>query len=303
MKHSLSSLAAVGQKPMAALNSIADLAGQEQQDPQQDPQQAKNAIEAAMFERLEKNYPDLVKEYFDLPESSNGRILNTDVARELSPDYRADRTKSADVHEPSSAFIKKVYADRLEHDTPKGLNSEIVFTAGGTGAGKTTALNASKNISDQVKKAEMIYDTNMNKLESSDKKIQQALKAGRNVSIMYTYRDPVEALTQGALSRASRMEKELGTGRTVPIDEHLKTHIGARKTVEQLINKYADNDKVKIHVIDNSRGRGKAALSSIDKLPQLNEHEVRGKLHEALESERASGRISDAIYRGTKGNR
>ena len=152
----------------------------------------------------------------------------------------------------------------------------------------------------------MIYDTNMNKFDSADKKIQQALDAKRKVRIVYTYRDPAEALEFGALSRASRMEKEKGSGRTVPIEEHLKTHIGARKVIEELKEKYKNNPRVNIQIVDNSKGKGKAIASQLDKLPKLEENEVRRRLHETLERVRNSGiggreRISDAIYRGTSG--
>jgi hypothetical protein len=265
--------------------------------PQAQPQ-SQDPIEQEYFDRLQNDYLKLRQEYAAIKESGGGKILNTDIARELSPHYLADRTKSANVHEPSSQFIKRVYAEKLSNPTPKGMDNTVVFTAGGTGAGKTTALEAVKNISDSVKRAEMVYDTNMNKFETSDKKIQQALKGNRKVSIIYTYRDPVEALENGALKRANRQEKEHGTGRTVPIGEHLKTHIGALNTIHELQEKYKNNPKVKIQVIDNSRGAGKSAVSSLDKLPKLNENEVQRRLYDTLDRARRSGAISENTYRG-----
>jgi hypothetical protein len=264
--------------------------------------QSQDPIEQEYFDRLQNDYLKLRQEYAALKDSGGGKVLNTDIARELSPHYLADRTKSADVHEPASQFIKRVYAEKLSNPTPKGMDNTVVFTAGGTGAGKTTALEAVKNISDSVKRAEMVYDTNMNKFETSDKKIQQALKGNRKVSIIYTYRDPVEALENGALKRASRQEKEFGTGRTVPIGEHLKTHIGALKTIHELQEKYKNNPKVKIQIIDNSRGAGKSAVSSLDKLPKLNENEVQRRLYDTLERARRSGAISENTYRGFAAN-
>jgi len=265
--------------------------------PQAQPQ-SQDPITQEYFDRLNNDYTKLREEYAALKDSGGGKILNTDIARELSPHYLSDRTKSANVHEPSSQFIKQIYADKLSNPTPKGMDNTVVFTAGGTGAGKTTALEAVKNISESVKRAEMVYDTNMNKFESSDKKIQQALRANRKVSIIYTYRDPVEALENGALKRATRQEKEFGTGRTVPIGEHLKTHIGALKTISELQEKYKKHPRVKIQVIDNSRGAGKSAVSSLDKLPKLNENEVQRRLYDTLERARRSGAISESTYRG-----
>jgi len=290
-------------------------AGQQQADPGMNrvsalvPQTAPaqvNPIEQEYFQRLASQYPQLIEEYAAHPESKGGRIINTDVAREMSPQYREDRTRSADVHEPSSKFMKQLYADKLSQPTPKGMDNTVVFSAGGTGAGKTTALDILEKVDPALAKAEMIYDTNMNKFSSADKKIQQALEAKRKVRIVYTYRDPAEALEHGALARAHRMEKEKGSGRTVPIGEHLKTHMGSRQVIEQLQKKYAKNPRVNIQIVDNSLGRGNAKASQLDKLPKLEENEVKRRLYETLERVRSNGiggteRISDAIYHGTKG--
>jgi hypothetical protein len=260
-----------------------------------------NPIEAAYLDRLKNDYEGLKQEYSALPSTNGGQILNTDNARELSPEYRADRTKSADVHEPSSELVKKIYAERLAQETPAGKDRVVTFTAGGTGAGKTTALEVASKVNNKIQNSEIIYDTNMNSFASSDQKIRQALDSGREVQIMYTYRDPVEALENGALKRASRMEAELGTGRTVPINEHLRTHIGARKTMEELQKKYGDDPRFGLMVIDNSRGPGKAkVIDNLDKLPELDENTVRKGLNDALENAYKNGKISRAIYEGTR---
>lgn len=257
-----------------------------------EPARPADPIEQAYFARLMADYPSLLKEYGQLPDTNGGRVLNTDLARELSPEYREDRSLSANVHEPSSAFVKQLYADKLAQPTPPGMAPEVVFTAGGTGAGKTTAVNSVKAISDIANDAEMVYDTNMNGFDSARKKIDQALDGGRMVHIFYTYRDPVEALVNGALPRAERM------GRTVPLSEHLKTHIGARDAIQQLADHYGDDDRVQVSVIDNSRGPGQAKLSSLDKLPKLDQNKVEGRLKDELEKARARGAISEKVYRG-----
>ena len=302
----LSQLAAAGQQPAAAQGAQPTQAALASLVPQPTlPQigQSANPIEQSYFERLASDYPGLASEYASLPSTDNGRILNTDDAREMSPEYRMDRTKSADVHEPSSAFVKQMYAERLSKPTPPGMDNTVLFTAGGTGAGKTTGLQEAQKVSQGIRDAEMVYDTNMNSFESADKKIDQALKAGRKVGIVYTYRDPVEAMEGGALKRASRMEAEMGTGRTVPIDEHFKTHMGSREVMDRLQEKYGDDHRFHMMVIDNSRGPGKAAVvSGLDKLPRLDHNEVRKGLNDALEKAYRSGSISQAIYEGTRGN-
>jgi hypothetical protein len=263
----------------------------------------KSNIEQSATNRLITQSPELKQQYnaLNLPhaETKGGRILNTDAARELFPEYAADRTLSAQVHEPASTFVKNLYAEKLSQPTPTGLENTVVFTAGGTGAGKTSAIKrASQEASDAINNAEMIYDTNMNTFSSADDKIKQALDAGRNVQIFYTYRDPVTSLTEGALTRASKMEKNFGSGRTVPLSEHLKTHIGSQKTIKELAAKYKDNDNVIIRAIDNSKGVEDVRYMDIKDIPKFNETELRKKLNEALEKSKSN--ISEAIYKGTK---
>ena len=302
----LSDLAAAGQQPapQGAMPTQASLASLVPQPTlPQTPSQSGNPIEAAYFDRLANDYTGLAAEYAQLPSTDGGRILNTDDAREMSPEYRADRTRSADVHEPSSAFVKQMYAEKLSKPTPPGKDNTVLFTAGGTGAGKTTGLQEAQKVSQGIRDAELVYDTNMNTFDSADKKIQQALKAGRKVGIVYTYRDPVEAMENGALKRASRMEQEMGTGRTVPIDEHFKTHMGSREVMDQLQKKYGDDHRFHMVVIDNSRGPGNATIvSGLDKLPRLDHNEVRKGLNNVLENAYRTGKISQAIYEGTRGN-
>jgi hypothetical protein len=250
--------------------------------------------------------------------TDNGRIVNTDIMRELpetftssGKPYNLDRTKSAEVHEAASWLTKQQYKRRLEEPTPAGYDNMVTFTAGGTGAGKSSSLDSLGALTD---KSKVIYDTNMNGLDSSITKIEQALNRNKKfgdypsnkVDIFYTYRDPVEALNAGALGRASRMETnaetKVGGGRTVPLSEHLKTHIGARETIPKLMEKYKDNPDVRFVVIDNSKGYGNAVETSIDKLPKINENITAEKLKAALEKAKNDKSISEAIYKGTKGD-
>jgi hypothetical protein len=256
------------------------------------------AIEGRYFDRLAKDYEGLKAAYAAIPETKGGKVLNTDTARELSPDYLADRTRSADVHEPSSAFIKRVFAERMAQPTPPGKEPVVVFTAGGTGAGKTSGLKGLREADPRIDRAELEYDTNMNKFSSAKEKVDQVLKSGRRAQVFFTYRNPVESLDQGALTRAMDQEAQFGTGRTVPITEHLNTHIGSRDVMEKLQKEYGDNPNFRLVVIDNSRGRGNAVVSSLDKLPKLDENKVRDELRQTLEKARAEKRISEKVYRG-----
>ncbi len=254
-------------------------------------------IEGRAAKKLE-SFEQSVKRYAKLPDSQGGKVLNTDVARELSPDYIADRTRSAAVHEPSSAFIKRLYAEKLK-EQPKGNELPMVlFTAGGTGAGKTTAIEGLPAMKSLADSAQLVYDTNMNKFDSAKQKIDQALEAGKSVQIVLVAREPVDALVNGALKRAERQRADFGTGRTVPLEEHVKTHLGAIETAKKLAKEYADDPRVDIKVVDNSLGRGNATEKTLQWLEGLTYNDVEQQVKAALEAEREAGRISEDTYQG-----
>lgn len=250
---------------------------------------------------LRDNYDDAVKRYAKNPATKNGKVLNTDEARLLSPDYVADRTKSANVHEPSSKFIKDRYAQILDTPAAKGEEDLVMFTAGGTGAGKTSGVDNIDELSNLRDISKVVYDSNMSTYKSARKKIDQALDSGHRVAIIQTHRDPVDALVNGALPRAMRQYAEHGTGRTVPLDAHLDTHLGALKTVKRLEKEFADNPMVGVRYVDNSRGRYNAALvNSSDDLPVMDMSNLKKELSEALEIEFKEGRINREVYNGFK---
>ncbi len=262
-----------------------------------------SAADRVIEDRLAAKVVDVDRaaaEYAQLPDAEGGKVLNTDTARELSPDYLADRTKSAAVHEPASWFIKQMYARKLAEPPAPGELPIVMFTAGGTGAGKSSGIAGIEALQQMKVDAQIVYDTNMNAYASSREKIDQALAAGKNVALVLTLRDPVKALTEGALPRAMRQEKKFGTGRTVPLMEHLRTHVGARSTVLQLANDFADDPRVLIRVVDNSRGRGEQRVVGLEELAgkPYDESVLLDQLRRALEQEREAGRISEPVYRG-----
>ncbi|HEY1900765.1 MAG TPA: zeta toxin family protein [Steroidobacteraceae bacterium] len=263
--------------------------------------EADRGIESRFADRVDSDYEGLKAQYAAHPDTNGGKILNTDTARELSPDYLADRTKSAAVHEPASYFIKKLYAEKLAQPPGPGEDPTVLFTAGGTGAGKTTAVNDALN--EQVQRAQIVYDTNMNGAKSAQAKIDQALAAGKDVKIAYVHREPSEALTNGALTRAMKQQRKFGSGRTVPIEEHVNTHVGANDTIRALAEHYKNDPDVSIHIIDNSRGRGNAQLIDLEQLPRLDYTRTHEQAVAALEAAHTEGRISEPVYRGFRGER
>jgi len=253
-------------------------------------------IETRFADQLNSDVDGAIEQYKNLPDSDGGRIISVDIARELSPDYVADRSLSAAVHEPSSAFIKEHYARMLKSEVPPDKFNEVLFTAGGTGAGKSTAL--ADALLDKTVKSHLVYDGNLAGYSSSKGKIQQALDTGKDVTIAYVHRHPIEALTGGALPRATKQ------GRTVPIDAHASTHVRSIETVKDLAKHYDGNPNVDIRVIDNTRGKGNAldAGNDLSGLPEYDYNELLQEATDELNKALKEGKISQKVYDGFIGS-
>ncbi len=243
------------------------------------------AMETRFADELAAHFDKYVEKYNALPESRGGRVLNTDIARELSSDYAKNRNMSGAVHEPASWFIQRLYAQRLL-EAPAG---KVLFTAGGTGAGKSAALRGQ-----DLTQWPIVYDTNMARAESGAKKVNQALAAGRDVDMYYVYSDPLEAFRR-AITRSQDMAKRLGSGRTVPVSAHVNSHLGSREAIPQLMVAYANDPRVNFRVTLTKRGVGARDVGIAD-LPSLSDTQVREVIDRELEEQRQQGKISEAEF-------
>lgn len=248
------------------------------------------AVESRLAKYLSTKTDEAIARY----QKEFGNVLNTDNARELSPDYAATKDSrsmlSAAVHEPASWLVKEIYRQELAKPAPAGKDNVVAFTAGGTGAGKTSAImRAGVNL----QRHQIIYDTNMNNFQSAASKIDQALAAGKEVKLYYVHRDPVESLVRGALPRAMR------TGRTVPLAAHLDTHAGAADTIRRIAEKYKENPDVGLFIIDNTRGKNETGMGSLETIKPIDYNQLEGQLKAALEKEYRDGRISKTVYEET----
>jgi len=258
-------------------------------------------IQSRFADQIAGDYKGSVQRYNQLEDAEGGKVLNTDTARELSSDYLQDRTQAAAVHEPSSWFIKRRFAEMLSEPPKPGETDSVLFMGGGAGAGKSSAIKNIPAVNQFKNDAQIVYDTNLANAKKSIQKIDQALAAGKTVRIAYVWRDPTESLTVGALPRAMGQEKKFGSGRTVPIGEHVNTHVHSNEAIRQVAEHYKGDSRVEVMIIDNSRGRGNAALITLDELPKIEYNSVAGVANEALEREYKAGKISESVYRGFRG--
>ena len=250
-------------------------------------------IGQALQQRVDGDFETLAKEYEAL-DTSGGKILNTDTARELSPEYLTDRTRAAEVHQASTDFIDRLYKLKLAEAPGPNERPNVIFAAGGTGAGKTTALGDAS-----INDAQLVYDGTFKDFSKAKARIDEALAHEKNALVNLVLRDPLEAL-DGALQRAERQRKQFGTGRTTPLSVFIKSHQQAPQTVLQLSKEYANNPRVNFSVLDNNSGAGKAKPVPIEALNDLNYTSLADDASKLLERRLKDGSISEETYQGFK---
>jgi hypothetical protein len=278
---------------------------------------AQRAVEARFAAYLEANTEAVIALYRE----KFGNEINADNARELSADYapggidaedeatRVARTLWGEaVHEPASALVKEIYRRALAQATPPNRRRQVLFTAGGAGVGKTTSIRRIAEFSDAVRLqvAEIVYDATMATFGSAMGRIVQALDSGRMVSVVFVYRDPVVSFVDGLLPRARE------TGRIVPLEVFLSTHLGALETIIKITAAFKDNPQVAIVIIDNRDGINKARIADLSFAEAMTRRYTRedlgAKLRLALEGAYEKGRrgdkdgITENIYREIKGH-
>jgi hypothetical protein len=216
-------------------------------------------VEARAAHELESNRDAYLNDYLAKNTRDGVVTLNADNARELFKDYAASHesraTLASAVHEPSAAMIKAIW-DRVLAEP--GRTNRILFMAGGGGSGKTTVLDGLEQTSGLRSDADAVYDTTLSNLDWSARKIDEALAAGKQVGVLYTYR-PAEAAAALAFRRA------LDEGRTIPEDVLARDHFNAPLTFLALHDRYSGQPKkVDFLVSDNSGSREDAQLRDID---------------------------------------
>ena len=244
-------------------------------------------LNAKLEQKIFSDFDKAVEEYSGLPDTRNGKLLDTDQARELSPEYRADRSLAPKVHEAASAFTQRAFETRMAKAPDGGL---VMFMAGGGGAGKSSAEHL---LASEMDRANTILDGTLSSYDKAARNVQLALDNNQSVIITYVYREPVEAMRNGVLTRAMKR------GRTVTIDAVVKGHAGSSKVVRRLQETFGSNPDFLIKVIDNSHGPDGAVVSTLDEVPVVKYEGLKEKLRNATDEEFKAGRISDVVHKST----
>lgn len=204
-------------------------------------------IEDKAFAKIDADEEGILSAY----KKKFGNEVNTDNFRPLFKDEGYNGANAAAVQEPSSHLAKKAYTDAL-----KNKGEYATFSAGGSGAGKSSGIKAISELSELKNKSAVILDSNLSSYSSAIEKIKEAQKAGKKFEGIYTYRDPVDSLINGVIKRMKDNPEEMG--RIVPTKIIADNHIKSLETVKKLIG-----EGYNFRIVDNSLGQGKAKLTTL----------------------------------------
>lgn len=202
---------------------------------------------ATLRNAAESNPKKVLTEYLSLPDATENGVLhiNTDIARELSPEYRASKISRADfseaVHNPSSVISDTVFNEALK---VPGDTNKILVLGGGGGSGKGTA---SKSIV-TPENYDLVLDTTFANHAKSTANIDKALAAGKLVDVAFI-------LTSPEIAAARALQRAVKRGRVVPKQVLAAAHRDALESVLKATERYADNDNVKFLFMENSSSK------------------------------------------------
>lgn len=272
--------ARMGQQDMFG-QAMANLAVQ----PKQPPQTADGQARPHLLDFGRRTFEQLQAEYAALRGTNGGRVIDVDMVRELSPEYRADRSLSPQIHGSASALAKKLYAAQLARPAGQEGDGSVLLMAGGGGSGKSSM----RQVHLRGLNPDVTLDGTLSKLKTAQQRVQEALDSGRTVKIFYVYRSP-EKSADGAVERAAR------TGRPVPVDVLAQAHAGARKVVEELQQEYNGDGRVEIVAVWNNGQESDSRPTALQEVPHVDEDQARQAFREAASRSYASGKISRATF-------
>jgi hypothetical protein len=251
-------------------------------------------VETRAIELVHSHAEQLVQEYC----RRFGVVVSTDQARELFPDYSVsieNKLKYAAAVQRSAASLADMVFEAMVNEEIGGV---ALFTAGGTGAGKTSAILRNIESKESLGGARVVYDSNFNSFKSAMAKVEMVLHAKCKVSVIFVHRHPVEAYLQGVLTRAVEQ------GRTVPIEGHLRIHKDSLSTFLKVQQLLEDNENVAFMVLSNTGHESEAFRADIDYLRAIkyDGDALFVAIRKGLDDAYTEGKIPQALYESSRGS-
>lgn len=220
-------------------------------------------VEARFAAQIQERLDAMIAEYL----ARFGTVIDTDRTRELCADYsatKATRTRfSRAVYNPAKALADEIYRRQIRKAAPPE-GWRILFTSGGTGAGKSTALAWLSEEPATDEHYDILVDGTLSDHQAAQAKIREALALGHRVTVIHVFRAFAETVRL-VVKRAIEM------GRAVTLDNIAATHFRSRETLFKLLEEFGS--RIKVRVLEN-RGDEPSRLISLPELANEQGHSV-----------------------------
>jgi hypothetical protein len=203
-------------------------------------------VESELCKILE-NRQSVWDEYCRIPETRLGKIINIDIFRKFSPEYRDEGPwgREKRTYFSEATFIPSKEASRYYFNERVNLlkMGVVRFTGGGPGSGKTSALLLEKNL---LHNQDLIIDTSLTNYEEVCQQIQACHKGGNKVLITWIFTEFSQAI-QNMIDRAIRF------GRCIDIERMARLHVGSKMVAMNAIKNHtiiSEGGPFDFHIID-----------------------------------------------------
>ncbi|MDD3021895.1 MAG: zeta toxin family protein [Alphaproteobacteria bacterium] len=177
-------------------------------------------------------------EYFDRFVSDYtkrfGNVVNTDNVKLMFcvKGYDPASEESVRAFHPEAARLTGKVFDYMIEKCKEG--DKVMFMGGGNGSGKST-------VAVSLDKYACVMDSTMAGYESSRNGIQKALDKKLDVTVVYVYRDPLDAWANGVLQRVEN------GGHITPAGVFANAHVSAKVNFMKLAEEYKCKINIEIY--------------------------------------------------------
>ncbi len=203
-----------------------------------------------------------------------GRVVDTDRARELCMEYRqSEETRtlwSRATYAPAKFLSDEVFWRILEVFKFFSEPGSVMFTSGGSGSGKTTALAAINTPFD------LLVDGTLTDCDGATEKIQAVIDLGFTVTVLHVYLRFDEAVRRV-------IDRAIMHGRAVTMDNLAMTHFRARETFLKLASLF--ETKANFRIVDSSDTIEELTLKELLRRHDKSLDEMRQEAHDLVSNE------------------
>ena len=211
-------------------------------------------MEARFAAQIQGRLDETIAEYL----AQFGTVIDTDRARELCADYRATEATRARfsraVYNPAKALADEIYRREIRGTAPRERR-RILFTSGGTGAGKSTALDWLAKTIGPDDRPNFLVDGTLSDHAAARAKIRRALALGYSVTILHVHREFREAV-RGVVKRT------LEDGRAVTLDNIAVTHFRSKETLFALMEEFGV--RINVRIVENAGDEQARPISLVE---------------------------------------